>query len=88
MSMVCLLAGIVTTRPSAFAEGGGFEPPLCETSPHLRLPLPSTTQPTFLVLSSTLRYHRSPHPFRRYVIATFLATLAFSPLIIPFSLPS
>ena len=29
MSMVCLLAGIVTTRPSAFVEGEGFEPPMC-----------------------------------------------------------
>ena len=25
---VCLLAGIVTTRPSAFVEGEGFEPPM------------------------------------------------------------
>ena len=29
MSMVCLLAGIVSTRPSAFVEGEGFEPPVC-----------------------------------------------------------
>ena len=28
MSMVFLLAGIATARPSAFAEGEGFEPPM------------------------------------------------------------
>ena len=49
MSMVCLLAGIVTTRPSAFAEGEGFEPP-----PRLAvLPALSTfplIQPSFAVV--------------------------------------
>ena len=29
MSIVCLLAGIATARPSAFVEGKGFEPSLC-----------------------------------------------------------
>ena len=33
MSIVCLLAGIATARPSAFVEGTGFEPVMCETSP-------------------------------------------------------
>ncbi len=87
-SKFSLLAGIVTTRPSAFAEGEGFEPPNRLNDCRVSGAVLSATQPTFLVLSSTLRYHRSPHPFRHYVIATFLATLAFSPFIIAFSLPS
>ena len=52
MSMVCLLAGIVTTRPSAFAEGEGFEPPNRLDDCRVSGAVLSASQPTFLAVVS------------------------------------
>ena len=59
MSMVCLLAGIVSTRPSAFAEGEGFEPPNRLGDCRVSGAVLSATQPTFLVSSFALRFYRN-----------------------------